>query len=117
MLHVKFYKNQTYHNSKTFYMVDGFQIKVPNTESTKCIHRNSKLCFSSSYSSCGGLNDLIQTADYKSLRFKYIRPRSIIYIKGNLYEYYTGLKNYENFRLYNAFEAFQQLHDEFNLDI
>src|SRR5437762_6304364 len=99
-------------------MYDGIQLKVVNKESIESILKNPKLCFKAFYNSCSGtVNHLIQTADYKGLRFKYVQPYSIVYIRGNLYTYYTGLKNYENFRLHDAFEALQQLHDEFNLNI
>src|SRR3954451_25093123 len=99
-------------------MIDGIQFKVTNRDSIESILKNPKLCFKCFYNSCSGSpNNVVQTANYKSLRFKYIQPRSVMHIRGNLYEYYSGLKNYENFRLHDAFEALQQIHDDFDLNI
>jgi hypothetical protein len=91
-------------------MIDGFKFKITDKRTIELILGNEKLCFQSHFNLCDAtINTFKQTAFYKSLRFEYIQSRSIMYIRGNLYEYYTGLKTYKNYGIDEALFAVSNL--------
>jgi hypothetical protein len=91
-------------------MIDGFKFKITDKRAIELILGNEKLCFQSHINLCDATIDIFkQTAFYKSLRFEYIQSRSIVYIRGNLYEYYTGLRIIKTMGLMKHFLLFSNL--------
>jgi hypothetical protein len=95
-------------------MIDGFKFKISNQVAVTSLLNHSKLHFVGYYELRSGIvRDYKLTARYKGLKFEYYG--SVIYIYGNLYEYWTGLKNYQNFKREEAVKALIQLEEDLGI--
>jgi hypothetical protein len=97
-------------------MIDGFKFRITDPAAVAYILGLPCLTFVAAYELRAGIiRGYHLSAKYKSLRIDYYDDT--IYISGNLYEYWSGLKNYQNFRLKDAVEALRLLEAELRISL
>lgn len=98
-------------------MIDGFKFRITNKGCIQALlsHPSLDLRINVSLNTgevCSGYKE----AKYRGLRIE-CNHEIEIFIRGNLYEYYTGQKNYQNFELKDALEALRMLESDLQIDL
>ncbi|HRH50016.1 MAG TPA: hypothetical protein PLP23_14770 [Panacibacter sp.] len=97
-------------------MIDGFKFKFTEHSDVRTLFRHPLIDKKAFVSVDTGLvYDQYLNAKYKGIRFQYNDDKEI-FVRGNLYKYYTGLKNFNNFKVSDAIEALKQLECDLGVD-
>jgi hypothetical protein len=101
-------------------MFDFIKLKVNDLSTIERLRNNSKLNFKTEVSvGTGEEVSSVKRAHYKTLRFELIDypNRTMLYIGGSLPKYATGVNNYINMPITDAWQMLQKLATEFDLDM
>jgi hypothetical protein len=99
-------------------MIDGQKLLIKNWEKIDVVTKRSDIDFKLTVDSkTGEVYPGMYSAKYKGLRFRLDQYgyHKNLWVNGSLYEYYTGQKNYENFSVKEARDAFQCFCEELGL--
>ena len=98
-------------------MIDGFKFRITDSALIQALLNHPRIDIRVPLSlSSGEISYEYIISKYRGLRIEYKHQYEII-IRGNLYEYYTGHKNYQNFELNDAFKALRMLERDLNIDL